>query len=44
MALSHIGKTATRTSVVLGALTAGGLLLAATAASAQECTRAILQR
>ena len=44
MALSHIRKTATRTSVVLGALTAGGLLMAAPAASAQECTRAILQR
>jgi phage baseplate assembly protein gpV len=44
MALTHNRRAATRTSVTLGALTAGGLLLAAQAASAQECTRAILQR
>jgi len=45
MALAHHLKTTKRTTVIVGALAAGGaLLFAAQAASAQECTREVLQR
>ena len=43
MALTHGLTTTKRTSVMIGVLAAGGLLFAARPASAQECTRAILQ-
>jgi hypothetical protein len=43
MALARDRKTITRTSVIFGALAAGGLLFAAQTASAQECTREILK-
>jgi hypothetical protein len=43
MTLTHRRKTAQRTSVILAALAAGGLLFAAHSASAQGCTREILQ-
>ena len=43
MALAHDRNTTTRTSVMAGALAAGCLLLAAQSASAQGCTREIVQ-
>ena len=43
MTLAHDRKTTKGTSVILGVLAAGGLLLAAHPASAQGCTRDILQ-
>jgi hypothetical protein len=43
MALIHNRKITSRTSVILGAVAAGGLLFAAHSASAQGCTRDILQ-
>jgi hypothetical protein len=43
MALARDRKTTTRTSVIFSALAAGGILFAAQAASAQECTREILK-
>ena len=43
MMLIHDRKSRMRTSVMFGALAAVGLLLAANSASAQECTREILQ-
>jgi hypothetical protein len=43
MALAHDRITTARTSVLLGALAAGGLLFAAHTASAQECTRELLR-
>ena len=43
MALARDRKITNRTSMMLGALAAGGLLFAAHSASAQGCTREILQ-
>ena len=43
MARTHDRKTTTRTSEVIGALAIAGLLFAAQSASAQGCTREILQ-